>query len=191
VSTVRAMIALTILAWATGSSAHADVLEIGDDGVVITYAGATVYTDAGGQPITMIDGASPADAIPALVVAAAERYGIDAHLLTALARQESGFSSTARSPKGAVGVMQLMPATARELGVDRFDTGQNVLGGAAYLGRMLRRYHGDAALALAAYNAGPGAVDRYGAVPPYPETRAYVRGILARRAAAAATATDR
>ena len=85
-------------------------------------------------------------------------------------------------PKGAVGVMQIMPSTALSLGVDRYDLRQNIEGGAAYLRMMLNRYRGDTALALAAYNAGPGAVDRYRGVPPVAETQAYVGAILGRLA---------
>ena len=76
--------------------------------------------------------------------------------------------------------MQLMPATARALGVDPRDADQNLMGGARYLGGLIRRYDGDLTLALAAYNAGPGAVDRHGGVPPYRETRLYVRAVLNR-----------
>jgi len=92
---------------------------------------------------------------------------------------ESGFNPYARSPKGALGLMQLMPATARELGVaNPFNAAENVRGGVLYLRRLLDRYGNDEQLALAAYNAGPGAVDRYGeTVPPYRETQDYVSRI--------------
>jgi soluble lytic murein transglycosylase-like protein len=112
--------------------------------------------------------------------AAAKRNELDPALLSAVVGQESGFQPRAISSAGAMGLMQLMPATARELGVrDPFDPAQNIDGGARYLRGLIDRYHGRLDLALAAYNAGPGAVDRFGAVPPYPETQAYVKNILA------------
>jgi soluble lytic murein transglycosylase-like protein len=117
---------------------------------------------------------------------AASAYVIDVHLLEAVAWKESRFKQGAESHKGAAGVMQLMPGTAREIGVDRGDARQNIFGGAAYLKDMLVRFGGDVDLALAAYNAGPGAVQRYGGVPPYAETQDYVTSITARAAELAA-----
>ncbi len=101
-------------------------------------------------------------------------------LVQSVVQVESGYNTRALSSKGAMGLMQLMPATARELGVtDPWDPAQNVGGGALYLKQQLQRFGGDLQLALAAYNAGPGAVTRYGAIPPYAETRAYVQKVLA------------
>jgi soluble lytic murein transglycosylase-like protein len=114
------------------------------------------------------------------ISAAAKRHELDPALLSAVVGQESGFQPRAVSGAGAMGLMQLMPETARALGVrDPFDPAQNVDGGAKYLRGLIDRYRGRLDLALAAYNAGPGAVDRFGAVPPYPETQAYVKNILA------------
>ena len=110
-------------------------------------------------------------------------------LVEAVAWQESRYNQAAVSPKGAMGVMQLMPETARRLGVDAADLKSNIDGGVAYLGQMLDRFEGDLPRALAAYNAGPEAVQRYGGVPPYAETKAYVRAILGRLSAAPAVGT--
>ncbi len=125
----------------------------------------------------------PAD-IPELLSTAGRQHRIDAALLASIVQAESDGRADAVSRAGAEGLMQLMPGTAKQFGVqDPFRPDQNITGGAAYLDQLLDRYdsHNDAhglALALAAYNAGPAAVDRYHAVPPYPETRAYVNRVL-------------
>jgi soluble lytic murein transglycosylase-like protein len=113
--------------------------------------------------------------LTALMTDAAQAAGVDPRLLVAVARRESAFDSRAVSPVGACGIMQIMPATATYLGIsDVFDARQNVFGGARYLRTLLDTFHGDLDLTLAAYNAGPGAVQRYNGVPPFPETRTYV-----------------
>ena len=108
---------------------------------------------------------------------AARRHGIPEDLFLRLVRRESGWNPAARSVKGALGLAQLMPATARVLGVNPADPAQNLEGGARYLAMQYRRF-GSWQLALAAYNAGPGAVEKHGGIPPYRETQAYVRAIL-------------
>jgi peptidoglycan DL-endopeptidase CwlO len=111
---------------------------------------------------------------------AASQYGVSAKLLSAVAKQESGYNAQAVSPAGAQGLMQLMPGTAAGLGVtDSFDPDQAVNGAAKLLSDLLNRFDGSTPLALAAYNAGPGAVMRYDGVPPYPETQNYVKSIMA------------
>ncbi|MEM9798543.1 MAG: lytic transglycosylase domain-containing protein [Pseudomonadota bacterium] len=109
--------------------------------------------------------------------AAARRHGVPEDLFLRLVRQESGWNPSARSHKGALGLAQLMPGTARRLGVNPNDPAQNLEGGARYLAQQYRRF-GNWRLALAAYNAGPGAVERHGGIPPYRETQNYVRAIL-------------
>lgn len=110
---------------------------------------------------------------------AAQTYGIDVNLLTAIARQESNFTASATSSSGAMGIMQLMPATAQGLGVnDAYNPYENIMGGAKYISQLLSRYNGDVSLALAAYNAGSGNVAKYGGIPPFAETQNYVSKVL-------------
>ena len=111
--------------------------------------------------------------------AAADTYQVPVNLLKAVAKAESNFTADAVSPCGAQGIMQLMPSTARYLGVSNsFDPAQNIMGGAKYLRQMLDRFDGNVSMAVAAYNAGPGAVEKYGGIPPYRETQSYVTKVL-------------
>lgn len=116
--------------------------------------------------------------------AAGDQYGVDPVLLKEMARQESGFNPRATSPAGAEGIMQFMPGTAAGLGIDPLNPAQAITGAARLMANYLHDYNGDTAKALAAYNAGPAEVARYGGVPPFAETQEYVAHITARVAAA-------
>jgi soluble lytic murein transglycosylase-like protein len=158
-----------------------------------TDASATAATGTAATGATGAAGPGAATPYAAEIDAAAAKYSVDPALLRALIRQESNFNPNAGSPAGARGLTQLMPGTAAALGVDPSVPAQAIEGGAKYLRQQLDRFGNDAAKALAAYNAGPGAVQRYGGVPPYAETQNYVRKVLAyaaeyRQAAPAATA---
>lgn len=148
--------------------AHAQVLEVAPDGAV-RRLGVAPTASASAQPRSCASAAL----MPAFEAAAA-RHDLSVDLLLSVARAESNCRSDAVSEAGAIGVMQLMPATARALGVDPRDPEQNIEGGAAYLRQQIDRFGGRIDLALAAYNAGPAPVARRDAVPPYPETRSYV-----------------
>lgn len=173
------------LALAAPVGVHAQVLEIGEGGAVTVHDRPEVTLATGATPIAR---PSPARAHrPARVAAtpgdlsdAAATAALSPDLVEAVAWRESRMRQGVISRAGAVGEMQLMPGTAKALGVDPFDSRQNLAGGAAYLGGLMKRYDGDVIRALAAYNAGPGAVDRYGGIPPFKETRDYVSAILDR-----------
>jgi len=123
----------------------------------------------------------PPAAFEGLIQDAARAYALDANLIRAVIRAESGFDPNALSEAGAQGLMQLMPALAAELGVrNAFDPRENVMAGARYLAYLLTAHNGDIELALASYNAGPAAVEKYNGVPPFPETRQYIKSITDR-----------
>ena len=142
-----------------------------------TRVNASLYTAQAG---TNTEKLTPRQKIQDIVSRMSRKHGVDEKLVNALIKQESGFNPNAKSKVGAMGLMQLMPTTAKGLGVTNpMDPEQNVEGGVKYLKSMLNKYNGNVILALAAYNAGPGAVDKYSGVPPYKETQNYVRNILA------------
>ena len=141
----------------------------------VTSVDAQLYTN----PNVNITKTTTKDKIISMIDEASEKYGVDSKLVQALVQQESGFNPNAKSKAGALGLMQLMPATAKGLGVnDPMNPKENIEGGVKYLKSMLDRFHGNTILALAAYNAGPNAVSKYDGVPPYKETQNYVKAIL-------------
>jgi len=193
------VLAVTVLALASEASAEIALLSSGltlkleghrvEDGTVIL-----VLEDGGeiGVPPETVRGFVPDEVveevvgpagtdIEALAIATARQHGLDPDLVLAVVGVESAFRPKAVSPKGAQGLMQLMPGTAAELGVeDALDPAQNLDGGVRHLGSLLTLYGGDLSRALAAYNAGEGAVARHGGIPPFKETREYVRKVLER-----------
>ena len=152
-----------------------------------SFAGALASAQAPAtqtSPSVAATGTDGSTAFGAEIDAAAASNGLDPALLKGLVSQESGFDPNARSAAGALGLTQLMPGTAASLGVTNpLDPVQSLQGGAKYLRQQLDRFGGDPRLALAAYNAGPGAVARYGGVPPYAETQNYVNSVMAKAAA--------
>lgn len=194
---VGRVLLLTMAMGCAAAPALADVLDVGDDGVVTHMnAPAIVYssdlravaplrasaTRPRGAPVGMAGQIVP---IRTIIAEAAQQNQLHPALVEAVAWQESHLHQGAVSSKGAIGVMQLMPATASALRVDPRDPVANIQGGARYLGWLVQRYQGNLVKVLAAYNAGAGAVDRYGGVPPYAETRAYVAAVLDRLASPA------
>ncbi len=139
---------------------------------------ASMVSDAMNQPSSAPATVPPAQ-LESLVGTSASAYGVDPALVKAIIANESDFNPKATSRTGAQGLMQLEPGTAAGLGVtDAYDPAQNISGGTRYIKGLLDRFHGDLRLAVAAYNAGPGAVMKYNGVPPYAETQAYVSNVL-------------
>lgn len=178
--------ALAALAWPSQADAQIYAWHDAGGNLVLSDrrldASATTYTVPQAPSFRATRPAASGDVLERfepLVQEHAARQSLRPDLVRAVIQVESGFNPWARSPKGAMGLMQLMPATARELGVrNAYDPEENVRGGTEYLRQLLDKYEGNEELALAAYNAGSGAVDRYGRrVPPYQETKDYVRKV--------------
>ena len=141
----------------------------------ISSVDASIYTN----PNVNFNKRATRDEIISMIEDTSAKYGVDAKLIKALVKQESGFNPTAKSKAGALGLMQLMPSTAKGLGVkDPLDAKQNIEGGVKYVKSLLNRFDGNIILALAAYNAGPNAVKKYDGIPPYKETQNYVKSVL-------------
>jgi hypothetical protein len=164
------------------SAEDSNYLEVAADSIVrvetVTEAPEPVVAVKMPSPVTIMT-APTKEEMHEMLAHAGAKHNIDEDLLASVVRAESGGQVRAVSRTGARGLMQLMPGTASEMGVDdAFRPEQNISGGTAYLDSLLTRYHDNVALALAAYNAGPGAVDKYHGVPPYRETREYVARVI-------------
>jgi soluble lytic murein transglycosylase-like protein len=195
---LQSALAAATLMLGVAASAAAQVIEVGPAGVT-SISGPAVITPEGAVPIRAERASpqqSPRGSSAKLAVAApmldraGEAADLSPRLLEAIAYVESRFNAKAVSPKGAVGMMQLMPATAAELGVDPHHPEENVRGGADYLRKMVTMFGDNVELAVAAYNAGPSAVLKYGGVPPYPETRAYVDAVMSYLATSSVPETE-
>jgi hypothetical protein len=166
----------------SAAAGDSNYLEVAADSVVrvepVTEAPPPVATVTMPSPVTIMT-APTKEEMHEMLAHAGAKHNIDEDLLASVVRAESGGQVRAVSRTGARGLMQLMPGTASAMGVeDAFRPEQNISGGTAYLDSLLTRYHDNVALALAAYNAGPGAVDKYHGMPPYRETRAYVARVI-------------
>ncbi len=179
---------LGVLAALSCASAFGQVIEISPDGTIITHSGPATYSGPGqpshplSQPVTHRATVSATSAPQAAIALSAKNAGLSPALVEAVAWTESRMNQSARSAKGARGVMQLMPATARQMGVNPEQLEGNVEGGTRYLSGLLVRFDGDLINSLAGYNAGPEAVRQHGGIPPYRETKAYVSAIMDRLA---------
>ncbi len=192
------LLCLTEIAWsgeyailASGSRLHIDGHEAAGTKVTLHLGAGTIEMDASevrafepeetvptAQQPAVSAPAAPAKPSPEqLADDAARKYGLPPYLVRSVMKAESGFQQQAVSPKGALGLMQLMPGTAQTFGADPHDAAQNVDAGTRYLRSLLEKYGGALRHALAAYNAGPGAVERYGGVPPFAETLEYIRRV--------------
>lgn len=175
--------ALAVGVAATPDGARGDVYVYKDANGVLTFS--NVPNHPGYRRVLKEIGAMPSGvgavnvSYESLIRNASDRYSVDADLVRAVIKAESDFNAGARSRKGAMGLMQLMPETARLQQVaDAYDPGENVEGGVRHLRMLLDRYQGDLELSLAAYNAGSAAVEKHRGIPPYAETREYVRRVL-------------
>jgi len=195
IASTGSLSASELVSFANGFHLEADSHRRVGHSVVLEQAGGTIEVDAD-QVVSIETLSDPTDRqgendgahlLPAITSArdpiqllsqASAAEGLPANFVLSVAHVESGFQVGARSPKGAIGLMQLMPQTAAALGVVADRTEDNAAGGARYLRELLIRYKGDSRLALAAYNAGSSAVDRFRDVPPYPETQQYVERVL-------------
>lgn len=185
-SSASPLVAEGLFSSSTGRASFSSQLDVLDNRAAQQYAGskrlqpgyeksaAEIAISAAGIP--RFTGKYRGQYLP-MAQAAARRHGIPEDLFLRLVQQESGWNPTARSHAGAIGLAQLMPFTARKLGVNPHDPKQNLEGGARYLRQQYNKFR-SWRLALAAYNAGPGAVEKYSGVPPYKETRGYVKAIL-------------
>lgn len=149
------------------------------DASTASAAASTSETAATSQSTSSTNQISAPEDLNAYFEEAAQKYNVDVNLLKAIAKQESNFNPSAKSSAGAMGVMQLMPSTAKSLGItDAYNAHDNIMGGAQVIAQNLKKYNGDVSLALAAYNAGSGNVDKYGGIPPFKETQNYVKKVL-------------